>query len=97
MSNWAYVTIIDEIADLENLQWLNISSGRNFELPSLEKLQKLKSLYIQNTRTYERDIWCDLRAKNLEVLDISISDFHNIDGLDELQNLNFIKYILPLF
>lgn len=83
---------IDEIADLENLQWLNISGSRNFQIPSLEKLQNLKDLYMRNTGAYENDIMIILEAKNLEVLDISVNKFHNIDGLDGLQNLKYIAF-----
>lgn len=83
---------VDEIADLKNLQWLNISGSRNFELPSLANLQNLKTLYMQNTGAYERDIGVILEAKNLEVLDISVNDFHNIDGLDKLPNLKYFAF-----
>lgn len=83
---------VDEIADLKNLQWLNISGSRNFELPSLANLQKLKTLYMQNTGAYERDIRVILEAENIEVLDISVNDFHNIDRLDELPNLKYFAF-----
>lgn len=83
---------IDEIVDLENLQWLNISGSENFQIPSLEKLQNLKDLYMQNTKAYENDIMIILEAKNLEVLDISVNIFHNIDRLDGLKNLKYIAF-----
>lgn len=83
---------IDEIADLENLQWLNISGSKNFQIPSLEKLQNLKDLYMRNTDAYENDIPLILEAKNLEVLDIGVNIFHNIDGLDGLRQLKYIVF-----
>ena len=47
---------------------------------------------MQNTGACERDIGVILEAKNIEVLDIGVNDFHNIDGLDELQNLKYFAF-----
>lgn len=47
---------------------------------------------MRNTGAYENDIPLILEAKNLEVLDISVNIFHNIDGLDGLRQLKCIVF-----
>lgn len=83
---------IDEIADLENLQWLNLSDNRSIEIPDLSKLQNLKELYVQNMNIFDSNIYTILQAKNIEKLNISQNDFRDIEALGELKKLEYIVF-----